>query len=250
MKIFYLLSAVFLLTTAVAAAERIRSERLEKAVAAEKFNQFSDGFILSLKKCEPNEEVKQVLFAEERVQILGEEFGKCHVKYRNFDLHVPLQMLPKITTFSDLQKQLSDSSVTLYLPEYEVSWLMFGLYDCAKRRTGSGSTVYHSSFGSDSMTITKSFSAVLDDDFCIIKAGNELSLGGKSTDYGKTCKVPVDQISSLLLPYEMLIDENKGKSGVSADGGRYFGSHQQNEQTQNADKELFEKLKQAGYCGL
>lgn len=215
----------------------------EKQAAGENMDTFSDIFLNSLQNCEPYKENKQFLIINEKVEILGKQGEKCHLKYQGFDLLLPSHLWTEVTKFSDLKNLLKDKTVSRYTPQYDLNGLVSQLSDCAQqKRNGRLSGTRKSTFGS--LEKEESFSVSSDAGDCVVEVGHILSIDGQKTDYSKVCRVPTYRVLSILEELQLQVDD------AEDDSENYSVAERQKKLKAVAANEelLFSKLEELGYC--
>lgn len=132
----------------------------------------------SLQKCQPAEETKTLLFFNETVKIIGFKNHLCQLRYKNFELSLPIDMLNQITSFTELKKLLSNTEYSRYLPDYTTQVLLFELERCAQHQKfhqGAQETSQN-----EEIKIVKSISSSYADYLCTIKLINMLTINGET----------------------------------------------------------------------
>ncbi len=164
--------------------------------AQETLQTLSEAFQTSLKQCQPASEEKQIFFITEKAEIIGIEKKGCHVKYADFDLYIPLDKLSSIKTMEDIKALSGDKSISQYTPQFITLGLKDELMNCL------GVTAYHQgasqSTTSDNITISNQMSSEKVGTECVLTFHNTLIFNGETTEYKKTCRIPLNKIAELL----------------------------------------------------
>ena len=190
---------------------------------------FSADFMSSLYQCAKAKEQQNISGFEE-IEILGSHNGKCKLKYDDFVLEVPTELLPNIHSMTDIRQLLQNRDITSYKPQYEYAGLLKELNVCDK------SSELHSAYlhrqTSNDVTITKGLVSKLENDGCTIRLLNQLNIGDSFADYSVICKIPAKDMFLILDAYnDLLVQDNPAE-----------------DELQKADAEIMFRLQQVGYC--
>ncbi|MBQ8436828.1 MAG: hypothetical protein IJX20_04175 [Alphaproteobacteria bacterium] len=211
----------------------------EQEEASKKQSALSEDFKKALLVCAPAKDSKNMMMINMEAEIIGMENDKCHVKYEDFDLYIPMLKMADITSWVDIMELCEDATISKYTPNYYTDGAMFALYDCMQGNSVSGSSSMRTN------NVERGFNAKHEENKCILTFVNKVKAGDEVLDYSKICEVNVASIAVVLQPYETLIQNNKG---INEDG--HYSSHRSDEQTRKADKEIFELLEKSGVCTL
>ena len=213
----------------------------------QQYNIFPHSFITSLSKCQADKTIKKTLFIAEKAEIIGREKNRCHIEYNFFDLYVPMDILPNIHSFDDLQTLLKNKDIAQYknVPDYDYKGMLFALSACRKKTDYYGSWQQQEDLNVVTM---RGMSAENVDDVCEIKLTNKVDVDGILYDYSVTCRIPDTDLQEILNLYSELLEKYDQKRQVLGLGKVNVTPAQHNAETDLADKELMFYLQQKDYC--
>lgn len=190
---------------------------------------FSADFMGALYECSPAEE-RQNISGYEVVSILGKVNGRCQLKYDDFVLTLPTELLPNIHSMTDIRQLLQNKDVAQYQPQYEYAGLLRELNVCSQ--SGSGHNAYLHRQTRNEVSITKGLTSKVKDGGCTIRLLNQLSMNDSFQDYSVTCHIPASDMELILEAYaDLLADKNPSEDAYK-----------------KADAEIMFRLQQVGYC--
>ena len=190
---------------------------------------FSADFMSSLYQCAQAKE-QQNLAGFEEIEILGSRNGKCQLKYDDFILEVPIELLPNIHSMTDIRQLLQNRDITHYVPQYEYAGLLKELNMCDKSLE-MHSAYLHRQTRND-VTITKGLISKLENEGCTIRLLNQLNVGDNFADYSVVCKIPAKDMLLILDAYNDLLTQDNPAE----------------DELKKADAEIMFRLQQVGYC--
>lgn len=227
--------------------EEITYSEEEKEQTKKDMLSFSHEFINSLRKCEPDTEEFSMFILSKKAEIIGMQDDNCYIKYSDFDLFVPTNIIPNITGFDSLETLLKNRDIAKYNKKLEYSYngLLFEIDHCAKHHEDhrGESTTQSSEF----VSIKRGISTEYINQTCVIKLQNELEIDGSIEDYSIRCPIPEKEIQHIADTYSELISKY-GEKREYIDGGVRFISAQKNAETKQADDEIMYYLQQKGFC--
>ena len=212
------------------------------------YNKFSDSFISDIQNCRPAEETKSMLFMSESVKILGTEDKLCKISYSPFELKLPDEKLKEITSLEQIRTLAADTAYSRYLPEYINDGLLFMLDKCSRSQTPASYQGISQTKSNEFIQIKQNLAFDYKDNKCSVTFGNKLSINNAEKDYSRTCILKPEDITSLLLPYQQLLEQNREKTEKNPDGSYSFQAETADDATRAADKALQEKLFQSDFC--
>lgn len=179
--------------------------------AQEDMQALSEAFQTSLKQCQPASEEKQIFFMTEKAEIIGIAEKGCHIKYSDFDLYIPLEKLSSIKTMEDIKAFVGDKTISQYTPQFITLGLKDELMNCL------GATSYHQgasqATSSANITIKNHMSSEKVDNECVLTFHNTLIIKDETTEYKKTCRVPLNKIAELLnVPEEDMLSNMENQN--------------------------------------
>lgn len=203
---------------------------------------FSPKFMEKLRACEAVKETE----AENEVEIVGIADGKCQLKYMDFDLNVPMNILENIHGFDDLTTLLKNQDIAHYnyQPTYTYDGLMYAVTACAKQTNYFGVQEKSLRHGTE---INRGLTAEYADKVCTIKLQNDVTKDGKTEDYGVVCRLS-DEVLDSLEPYFKELAEKYGERHEFAYGRARVLPPSHNQETHEADITLMYFMQQNGYC--
>ena len=190
---------------------------------------FSADFMGALYQCQPAREW-QNLAGYEEIAVVGKVNGKCQLRYDDFVLSVPTELLPNIHSMTDIRQLLINNDITTYQPQYEYAGLLQELNLCSK--SGSGHNAYLHRRTNNDIAITKGLTSKVEKGGCTIRLLNQLSMNDSFKDYSVECNIPANDMQLILDAYSGLLKE----SGSDA------------AELKKADEEIMFRLQQVGYC--
>ncbi|MBP5215994.1 MAG: hypothetical protein J6039_05535 [Alphaproteobacteria bacterium] len=203
---------------------------------------FSPKFMDALRRCEAVKEVE----AENEVEIIGFQEGNCQLKYMDFDLSVPANILDNIHSFDDLKVLLKNQDIAHYnyQPVYTYDGLMYAVTACADKTNYFGVEEKSLRHGTE---VNRGLTAEYADGVCTIKLRNEVTKDGKNEDYGVVCSLS-DEVLDSLEPYFKELAEKYGEKREYAYGKARVLPATHNQETHEADITLMYFMQQNGYC--
>ena len=221
----------------------------EKASAEESVirdDVFTQQFIKALHKCQPAVAQNEKDASDAPLIIIGIEENSCHLKYGDFDLYLPLDVLPNLHGFDDLQILLRNREIAHfnYQPQYVYTGLLHALNSCGR---GTDYLGIEQNTEHGNIRTTSSLEAEFFQDVCTIYLVSTLEIEGAVTDYTVTCKIGTNAVAGLLNYYHDLL-EKYGEKRIVVNGKPKIVSEKENEETKQADAELMFFLQQKGYC--
>ncbi|MBE6452949.1 MAG: hypothetical protein E7012_05635 [Alphaproteobacteria bacterium] len=183
--------------------EEIPPQQEESELAQEKITGFSDKFITSLKNCSPDKEHKNILFVSIEAEIIGKKDSLCHVRTPDFNFYLSEDQIINIKSFDDLYEFGNNEKIAKYriIDNYDLTSVFPAIHDCQQKKSANQGQYTTNSFGN--IQKEKSVSAEYNDNKCILKLINKLTINEKITDYGlkcyvsnKNCDIIVSQYSS------------------------------------------------------
>ncbi len=190
---------------------------------------FSANFMASLYQCQPNQE-EQNISGHEEIAIVGKFDNRCRLKYDDFILSIPNELLPNIHSMDDIRKLLQNKDFTSYQPKYEYSGLLQELNICGKSQNWHSAYLHRQT--KNEVTITKGLTSKVENGGCSVRLLNQLNIGEIFSDYSVVCEIPANDMLLILDAYKDLLAEDN----PSAD------------ELQKADAEIMYRLQQVGYC--
>ena len=190
---------------------------------------FSADFMSSLYQCQPAKE-QQNLSGFEEVSIIGSVDGRCQLKYDDFILAVPNELLPNIHSMSDIRQLLINKDIAHYQPQYEYAGLLRELNICSKSFVGHNAYLHRQN--RNGVSITKGLTSKTEKGGCTIRLLNQLNMNDSFRDYSVVCRIPANDMQLILGAYTDLLNDNN-----AAD-----------EAFKKADAEIMFRLQQVGYC--
>lgn len=211
------------------------------------YNKFSDSFIEDIQNCRPSEEKKSMLFMSETVTIHGMEDKLCKISYSPFELKLPAEKLQEITSLEQIRTLAANTTYSRYIPKYSADGLLIALDNCSRGQKQTSKYGMSQTQG-ELIQIKQNLTYDYKDNKCSVTFGNKLLINNVEKDYSRTCILTLEDITSLLQPYQQLLEQNREKSEKNSDGSYSFQSGHTNDATEAADKALQEKLFQSGFC--
>lgn len=190
---------------------------------------FSADFMSSLYQCAQAKE-QQNLAGFEEIEILGSQNGKCQLKYDDFILEVPIELLPNIHSMTDIRQLLQNRDITRYMPQYEYAGLLKELNVCDKSLKMHSAYLHRQT--RNEVTITKGLISKLENEGCTIRLLNQLNVGDSFADYSVVCKIPAKDMLLILDAYNDLLTQDNPAE----------------DELKKADAEIMFRLQQVGYC--
>ena len=190
---------------------------------------FSADFMSSLYQCQPAKE-QQNLSGFEEVSIIGSVDGRCQLKYDDFILAVPNELLPNIHSMSDIRQLLINKDIAHYQPQYEYAGLLQELNICSKSFVGHNAYLHRQN--RNGVSITKGLTSKTEKGGCTVRLLNQLNMNDSFRDYSVVCHIPANDMQLILGAYTDLLNDNN-----AAD-----------EAFKKADAEIMFRLQQVGYC--
>lgn len=190
---------------------------------------FSADFMSSLYQCQPAKE-QQNLAGFEEVSVIGSVSGRCQLKYDDFILAIPSELLPNIHSMSDIRQLLLNNDIAHYQPQYEYAGLLQELNICSKS-SGGHSAYLHRQFRND-VAITKGLTSKVENGGCTIRLLNQLNMNDSFRDYSVICRIPANDMQLILGAYADLLTNPNASD----------------EAYKKADAEIMFRLQQVGYC--
>lgn len=212
----------------------------------EVYNVFTPQFMNALRQCKPAQDTNQFNTDDSDVQIIAFEDEKCHLRYADFDLYVPLALLSNIHGFDDLQILLHNPEIAHYnfQPQYIYNGLLHALNSCARGMDYLG---VEKKEIRNNKQIKQGLEAEFADNICTIYLVSELEVESVHQDYTVICRIDTTTIANLLNYYRELLDKY-GEKRFMAQGKMRVRSEVENEQTRQADAELMFFMQQKGLC--
>ena len=190
---------------------------------------FSADFMSSLYQCQPAKE-QQNLSGFEEVSIIGSVDGRCQLKYDDFILAVPNELLPNIHSMSDIRQLLINKDISHYQPQYEYAGLLRELNICSKSFVGHNAYLHRQN--RNGVSITKGLTSKTEKGGCTIRLLNQLNMNDSFRDYSVVCRIPANDMQLILGAYTDLLNDNNATD----------------EAFKKADAEIMFRLQQVGYC--
>ncbi len=190
---------------------------------------FSADFMSSLYQCQPAKE-QQNLSGFEEVSIIGSVDGRCQLKYDDFILAVPNELLPNIHSMSDIRQLLINKDIAHYQPQYEYAGLLRELNICSKSFVGHNAYLHRQN--RNGVSITKGLTSKTEKGGCTIRLLNQLNMNDSFRDYSVVCRIPANDMQLILGAYTDLLNDNNATD----------------EAFKKADAEIMFRLQQVGYC--
>jgi len=210
------------------------------------FNKFSETFIENLQNCHPAKETKSMLFVTKTISVLGHEKELCKISSPPFELLLPDEKLKEINSLEQIMKLSTDKTYSRYLPEYFTNNLLFELDRCPDlKKNHNAGTMTNSE---DNIQITSGLSSDFNDNKCTITFTNKLTIDENEQDYSRICTIEKETLTTLLAPYQNLLEQTRAKSEIKADGTFTYEAETVNNSTQAADKALAEELLKLKLC--
>lgn len=204
---------------------------------------FTPRFMKSLLACRADTESD----GERQIEILGAEKEICHLKYANFDINVPMDILANIHSFDDVETLLKnkDFATYNYRADYIYDGLMYALNACSEKKDYDGET---EELVDSYVTVNRGLSAEFINGNCKIYIYNQQNIEGVITDYGVTCTLPYKAVDSLKGYFKDTIEKYGEKRSFGRHGRIMVKREQQNNETHDVDIALMYYLQQNGYC--
>lgn len=212
------------------------------------YNKFSDSFITDIQNCHPAEETKSMLFMSETVTVEGKEDKFCKISYSPFELRIPDVKLKEITSLEQIKMLAADTSYSRYIPKYINNDLLFMLDKCIRSQspmTYQGMTLTQRN---EFIQIYQNLKTEYKDGNCTVIFSNKLTINNTEKDYSRTCILQPEDITSLLQPYQELLEQNREKTTKNDNGSYSFQSATSNDATQAADNTLEKKMQESKLC--
>ena len=208
----------------------VKEEKKEEFFVAN-IDNFSPDFMNALYKCSLYVEEKEILGNSERIEIQGMKEDKCLLKYDDFNLLLPKELLSNIQSFSDVKLLLRNKNITSYIPNYDYKGILVGVSKCTKDNPAS--TIALQNNTKNDVDIHKGMIFNYENNGCRIKLLNQVYVAGVMDDYSITCFVEQKDLSLILEVYgELLLKNNDDYTN----------------DMKNADDELMYRLQQADLC--
>ncbi|MBO6289337.1 MAG: hypothetical protein J6N45_03320 [Alphaproteobacteria bacterium] len=207
---------------------------------------FLPQFVNALHSCMPAMAQNPQDASDAPLIIVGPEENACHLKYGDFNLFLPTDILPNLHGFNDVQILLRNRELAHfdYQPQYVYSGLLHALNSC---KQGTNYLGVEKVEEKGNIRTTNSLEAEYFQDICTIYLVSKLEVEGAETDYTVTCKIGANAVIGLLDYYRELLDKY-GEKRTTVNGKPKIISEQENDETQQADAELMYFLQQKGYC--
>ncbi len=190
---------------------------------------FSADFMGALYECQSAKE-RQNLAGIEEISIIGKVNGKCQLRYDDFVLNIPTELLPNIHSMTDIRQLLLNNDFTTYQPQYEYAGLLQELNLCSK--SGSGHNAYLHRSANNDIAITKGLTSKVENGGCTIRLLNQLSMNDSFKDYSVVCHIPANDMQLILDAYADLLQKQNPETA----------------ELKKADEEILFRLQQVGYC--
>lgn len=207
----------------------VKEEKKDTFVA--NIDNFSPDFMNALYKCMPYTEEKEIFGNNERIEIKGAKDDKCQLKYDDFNLFLPKELLSNVQSFSDVQMLLRNKNMASYIPSYDYKGILVGISRCTKDNPASTISLQNNT--KNDVNIHKGMIFNYEDDGCRIKLLNQVYVAGIMDDYSINCFVEQKDLRLILEVYGELLLKNHED---------YIT------EMKNADDELMYRLQQADLC--
>lgn len=191
---------------------------------------FSTDFMLSLFKCQPDIE-EQNISVPEKIEIVGFEDEKCHLRFDDFDLYVPQQLLIGIHSMSDVKTLIRNRDITVYHPQYDYHGLLPEIDECLQNRGTHTAHLQRREVG-DAVLISGLTSQFVNN-FCEIRLLNQLDVTDSLTDYSVICRISQEDAQFITETYAEFLQEG---AEISPD------------RQKQADNEIMYRLQQGDFC--
>jgi hypothetical protein len=225
--------------------EAIPEEPAQAAVV----DYFTPEFMGKLRQCQPaviapigNEDDEA-----ESLEIIGKQGNVCRLRYDLYQISAPLEVLPNIHSFEDLQVILRNPEMAHYdyTPQYIYDGLLYALDACRNKRDYMGR---QTSGQVGKATYNAGLTAEYFNQICTIYLSNQLDVMGNQSDWTVTCRLKDAEVAEILSYYQQILDEYGKKQRQVVDGRLQTVPAKENEVTQQADKELMYYLQQNDFC--
>lgn len=191
---------------------------------------FSTDFMLSLFKCQPDIE-EQNISAPEKIEIIGFEEERCHLRFDDFDLYVPQQLLIGIHSMSDVKTLIRNKDITVYRPQYDYHGLLPEIDECLQNR---GTHTAHLQRREEGDTVIISgLTSQFVNNICEIRLLNQLDTAGSLTDYSVICRISQEDAQFITETYANFLQD---------------GAEISPERRKQADDEIMYRLQQGDFC--
>lgn len=227
-------------------AESVTEQTEPTAEIPEVYHVFTPQFMNALSQCKPAQETNRFNADNSEVQIIAFEGEKCHLRYADFDLYVPLSVLANIHGFDDLQILLHNPEIAHYnfQPQYTYNGLLHALNSCFQETDYFG---FEKKEIQNDKQIKQGIEAEFVNDVCTVYLVSEMEVKGVRQDYTVTCRIDKNTVTNLMNFYREIL-EKYGEKRFVAQGKVRVRSAIENKQTRQADDELMYFLQQKGYC--
>ena len=221
----------------------------EKADSVKVADYFTQEFMGKLRLCQPA--VSDLIGYEDdealSLEIIGKEGDKCMLKYGEYKIMAPLDILPNIHSFEDLQIILRNKEMSHYeyTPQYIYDGLLFALDACRNKRDYMGRQV---SGTINKAQYTAGLTAEYFNQMCTIYLANQLDVMGDISDWTVICRLKETEVTEILSYYQQILDEYGKKQRQVINGRLQTIAAKENEVTHQADQELMYYLQQNGFC--
>lgn len=218
-------------------------------VQADVVDYFAPEFMAKLRQCEAA--VSAPIGYEEDdavpLEIVAKQGDKCELKYDQYQIKAPLDILPNIHSFEDLQVILRNKEMAHYdyTPQYVYDGLLYALDACRNKRDYMGR---QTSGQVGKATYNAGLTAEYFNQICTIYLSNQLNVMGNQSDWTVTCRLKDAEVAEILSYYQQILDEYGKKQRQVVDGRLQTVPAKENEVTQQADKELMYYLQQNDFC--
>lgn len=204
---------------------------------------FTPRFMKSLLTCKTDIESD----GERQIEILERQDDNCHLKYANFDLNIPMDILGNIHSFDDVETLLKnkDFATYNYRADYIYDGLMYALNACSEKKDYDGKT---EELVDSYVTINRGLSAEFINNNCKVYIYNQQNIEGVVTDYGVTCTLSYKAVNDLKDYFKDTIEKYGEKRSFGSHGRIMVKREQQNSETHDVDIALMYYLQQNGYC--
>lgn len=167
----------------------------EKQALKDSMNNFSDSFMASLQKCQPDKEEKNLIIAKETFRIIGPDQDTCHLKYEGFDVYIPQKDLPNIKEVKNVTDLLGDEKFSRYTPIFDPEGLVNEVSNCPNITKAEESSSKRTQLRN--IQIKDQIQTENNGTECVITLKNSLVIKGKTQNFTQTCRVDLKIIPEL-----------------------------------------------------
>ena len=213
----------------------------------EQYNLFSPSFIKSLQLCKPDSEEHRILLFERKIEITGRDNDICHLAYEGFDLSVPMEVIPNIHGFDDINVLLKNKDMAHYnySPEYIYDGLVHAFNSCYNKHDYHG---LEETKMDGNIKILRGLTAQYEDKACVIYLTNEVKIEDNVLDYSVMCRLTDETMEELMPKFADVLQKYGERRQFNNRGFVVMSQAQENSETKDADIALMYYMQQKEYC--